>query len=68
MLLCFFLLKSRRKDFPGGPVVKTLRSQCRRHGFDPWCGNSDPACHTARPKKKKKSRGKQENIVAALHF
>ena len=22
-------------DFPGSPVVKTLHSQCRGHGFDP---------------------------------
>ena len=26
------------RDFPGGPVVKTLRFYCRRHGFDPWSG------------------------------
>ena len=26
-------------DFPGGPVVKTLRFHCRGHGFDPWLGN-----------------------------
>ena len=32
-------------DFPGGTVVKTLRSQCRRLGFDPWSGNKIPlAC------------------------
>ena len=29
----------RRGDFPGGPVVKTLRSQCRGPGIDPWLGN-----------------------------
>ena len=23
-------------DFPGGPVAKTLHSQCRGPGFDPW--------------------------------
>ena len=23
-------------DFPGGPVVKTLRFQCRGNGFYPW--------------------------------
>ena len=23
-------------DFPSGPVVKTLRTSCRGHGFDPW--------------------------------
>ena len=27
------------RDFPGGPVAKTLRSQCRGPGFDPWSGN-----------------------------
>ena len=26
-------------DFPGGPVVKTLCSQCRGHSFDPWSWN-----------------------------
>ena len=25
--------------FPGSPVTKTLSSQCRRPGFDPWSGN-----------------------------
>ena len=23
------------RDFPGGPVVKTLRFHCRGYGFDP---------------------------------
>ena len=27
------------RDFPGGPVAKTLSSQCRQPGFDPWGGN-----------------------------
>ena len=27
------------RDFPGGPVVKTPRFQCRGRGFDPWSGN-----------------------------
>ena len=39
-------------DFPGGPVVKTLCFHCRGRGFNPWLGNSDPACHVARPQKK----------------
>ena len=25
--------------FPGGPVGKNRRSQCRGPGFDPWSGN-----------------------------
>ena len=24
---------------PGGPVAKTLHSQCRAPGFNPWSGN-----------------------------
>ena len=27
------------RDFPSGPVVKALCSQCREPGFDPWSGN-----------------------------
>ena len=27
--------EGRRRDFPGGPVAKTLLSQCRGPGFDP---------------------------------
>ena len=27
------------RDFPGNPVVRTLFSQCRGHGFDSWLGN-----------------------------
>jgi len=27
------------QDFLGGPVAKTLRSQCWRPEFDPWSGN-----------------------------
>ena len=28
-------LKQATRDFPGGPVAKTLRFQCRGPGFDP---------------------------------
>ena len=30
---------TNRWNFLGGPVVKTLSSQCRGSGFDPWLGN-----------------------------
>ena len=30
--------KTILRDFPGGAVVKTLSSQCRGIGFDPWLG------------------------------
>ena len=33
---CF---KTKIRDFPGGPVVKTLCFHCRGQGFDPWLGN-----------------------------
>ena len=32
-------MKQFIRDFPGGPVVKTPCSQCRRLRFDPWSGN-----------------------------
>ena len=25
-------------NFPGGPVFKTSRFQCREYGFNPWLG------------------------------
>ena len=27
------------RDFPGGPVVRTLPLHCRGHRFHPWLGN-----------------------------
>ena len=36
------------RDFPGGPVVKTLCFHCRGHGFYPCSGNQDPAFCTAK--------------------
>ena len=33
------LLKLGQRDFPGGPAVKTLGSQCKGPGFDLWPGN-----------------------------
>ena len=48
--------KTPDRDFPGGPVVKTPCFQCRGRGFDPWSGNSDPTCGTA-----KKTQNKQTN-------
>ena len=32
----------QERNFPHGPVAKTLRSQCRLPGFDPWSGNYTP--------------------------
>ena len=32
-------LENVRRDFPGGPVVKTPHFQCRGCEFDPWSEN-----------------------------
>ena len=34
-----FVLRLLMWELPGGPVAKTLCSQCKRPGFDPWSGN-----------------------------
>ena len=34
------------RDFPGGPVIKTLCSQCRGPRFYPWLGNQIPQAVT----------------------
>ena len=31
--------KGNSRDFSGGPVAKTPRSQCSGPGFNPWSGN-----------------------------
>ena len=41
------------RDFPGGPLVKSPRFQCRGYGFDPWLGNEDPTRCMAQPNKLK---------------
>ena len=38
------------RNFPGGPVIKTLRFQCRGRRFDPWSENEDPTWCAAEPK------------------
>ena len=35
LVLCEVSQKEKDRDFSGGPVAKTLRSQCRGPGFDP---------------------------------
>ena len=34
------LLKYKTRDFSGGSLVKEPTCQCRRHGLDPWSGNT----------------------------
>ena len=48
------ILRKQSWDFPGGPVVKTVHSQCEGHRFHPWSGNLHSACNAAWPKSRKK--------------
>ena len=34
----YFLKVNLLREFPGDPVVRTLRFHCRGQGFDPWSG------------------------------
>ena len=42
------------RDFPDGPVVKSLHFHCRECGFGPWSGNWGPTGPSAQPKNKEK--------------
>ena len=46
-LYCLFVYNKNvfKWEFPGGPVVRTLRFHCQGHWLDPWSGNQDPVCH-----------------------
>ena len=42
-------LNREGRDFPGGPLVKSPRSQCRGSGFNPWSGDQIPHVATKNP-------------------
>ena len=46
------------REFPGSPVVRTLRFHCHGPGFHSWSGNEDPISHAVQPKEKKKKKTK----------
>ena len=50
------LKKKIKKDFPGGPVVKIPRFQCRGRGFDSLVG--EPRSHMPRGAAEKKKTNK----------
>ena len=47
----------RKRDFPGGAVVKTPCLPCRGCRFDSWLGNQDPTCHMVWQEKKERHHG-----------
>ena len=55
----------RRRDFPGGPVVKTSHSHCRGHGFEgsiPGWGTKILHATQHSQEKKKKNRWRGGNL------
>ena len=46
----FLKSKDRNGGFHGGPMVKTPHFPCKGHKFDPWLGNLNPTCCTAKKK------------------
>ena len=45
--LTVMLPKESCRDFPCGPVIKTLCFHCRGNGFAPWSGNYDDKCQVS---------------------
>ena len=39
ILQYYYIIESDDKDFSGGPLVKTLPSKCKGHGFNLLLGN-----------------------------
>ena len=60
------LSELRYSDFPGGPVVKTPRVQCRERRFCPWSGNLRSTCHVAPPPPKKRKGTKNHGSGNSL--
>ena len=64
----------RKKDFSGGPVVKTPCLHGRGCGFDPWSENQDLTGCAAQPQRKRKrererrKEGKKERKERDLAF
>ena len=52
------MVENERRDFPGDPVVRTVRFHCTWCCFDPWPGNLDPTSQALQLKKKKKNQRK----------
>ena len=57
--------KSGNWDFAGGPLAKTLPSQCRWPGFDPWSGNEIPMPQLRVPMPQLRVRMPQLHILCA---
>ena len=47
-----YTLRECTREFPGGPMVRTLGFQRRWQRLDPWSGNPGRTCHGAGPELK----------------
>lgn len=47
--MSFDFIKTRGREFPGGPVVRTGRFHCGGHGVNSWLGNQHPSSCTVWP-------------------
>ena len=59
--LRFYNVKMKTWDFPGGPLIKTLSSQCKGHRFDPLIGELKFHTLHSMAKKKKKQIHSNKN-------
>ena len=60
------LKKKKSRDFPGGPVVKTPRFQCRGHWFDPGQGTKIPYAVPCSQNNKKIPNGESTETLVML--
>ena len=54
-------LRKQKREFPGGPVVRTPCFHCWGPGFNPWSGTKIPQAAWCGPKKKSR-RKKSANL------
>ena len=70
-LIIYISIHKNEGVFPGGPVVKTPRFQCREPRFNPWSGNLIPYAatktHHSQIKTKKRNGGTVDSVCNDLY-
>ena len=59
-----FYVREAITDFPGGPAVKTLSSQCRGHWFNPW-SEIPPAARLKNKQKKCLNDSGEDSVLSS---
>ena len=52
--------KAKRREFPGGPVVRTPHFHCRGPGLNPLVGEPRSCSQKQKKKKKKRQNGRAQ--------